>query len=525
MNDAVRVATESFLTTADLAARSDFTLGLAVVSPSTRSIAGPGGTAVVEPRVMQVLVVLAEAAGQVVTRDTLFQRCWAGVHVGDDSLNRTVGAIRKFAAEIADRSFEIETIPRTGYRLSGDSYQVISSDTAASRGPNGNHVSRRVLIGTGAAAAALVGGGAWWWVGRHRTDPRFAALMAQGDEAFRKGTALDESTVAESQKPRMADLYAEAVKLNPASARAWGLLAYFSAVAADEAATGSASAIDSAQEAIRRALAIDRQEPNARVAMLLLQGPMLDWTTRDHQLRSILATDPHNLPAMIELMPLLQAAGLTRESWAWNERILQASPLARTFLVIRAMKLWILGNVAASDKVIDRVRDLWPDYPFAFHIRMMLFTLTGRPRATLAMIEGAPPNIISDIPLWRAAAEALDSRSPAAIERARAACLEVARTLPPLTNMAVMVLCALGLTETALDVTDGYLLWRGKMLSGGEATARNINDYNRRMTQWLFTPPAAAMRADPRFQKLCDDFGLTAYWHARGVRPDYQVYG
>jgi hypothetical protein len=45
------------------------------------------------------------------------------------------------------------------------------------------------------------------------------------------------------------------------------------------------------------------------------------------------------------------------------------------------------------------------------------------------------------------------------------------------------------------------------------------------MTQWLFTPPVAAMRADPRFGKLCDEFGLTAYWRARGVKPDYRVYG
>ena len=124
MNDAVRVAADGLLTTAELAARPDFTLGLAAVSPSSRTIAGPGGTADVEPRVMQVLVVLADAAGQVVTRGTLFDRCWGGVFVGDDSLNRAIGAVRKLAAEIAGGSFEIETIPRTGYRLTGDSVDL-----------------------------------------------------------------------------------------------------------------------------------------------------------------------------------------------------------------------------------------------------------------------------------------------------------------------------------------------------------------------------------------------------------------
>src|SRR5690242_9033994 len=147
VNDAVRIATDGLLTTAELAARPDFTLGLAAISPSSRTIAGPGGTADVEPRVMQVLVVLADAAGHVVTRGTLFDRCWGGVYVGDDSLNRTIGAIRKLAADIAGGSFEIETIPRTGYRLTGDSHDVIGSDTRFADAAPRQALSRRALIG------------------------------------------------------------------------------------------------------------------------------------------------------------------------------------------------------------------------------------------------------------------------------------------------------------------------------------------------------------------------------------------
>jgi hypothetical protein len=74
-------------------------------------------------------------------------------------------------------------------------------------------------------------------------------------------------------------------------------------------------------------------------------------------------------------------------------------------------------------------------------------------------------------------------------------------------------------------VTDGFLLWRGRFVSQNQANGKDVDDYSRRMTQWLFTPPVAIMRADPRFQKLCDAFGLTAYWRARGVKPDYQIYG
>ena len=77
---------------------------------------------------MQVLIVLAEAAGQVVTRGTLFDRCWGGVYVGDDSLNRTIGAVRKFAADIADGSFEIETIPGLATTPSGHANDVLGPE-------------------------------------------------------------------------------------------------------------------------------------------------------------------------------------------------------------------------------------------------------------------------------------------------------------------------------------------------------------------------------------------------------------
>ena len=73
-------------------------------------------------------------------------------------------------------------------------------------------------------------------------------------------------------------------------------------------------------------------------------------------------------------------------------------------------------------------------------------------------------------------------------------------------------------------VLTGFLLWRGKFVSSNHADGKKMDDYSRRMTQWLFTPTVAALRADPRFPKLCDEFGLTAYWRARNVRPDYQTY-
>ena len=104
----------------DLAERPDFSFGTLLVSPSRRFVVGPNGEAHLEPLVMQVFLRLLEAPGVVVTRNELFDECWGGIHVGDDSLNRVVAGVRRVLAETAADRFKLETIPRTGYRLIGD---------------------------------------------------------------------------------------------------------------------------------------------------------------------------------------------------------------------------------------------------------------------------------------------------------------------------------------------------------------------------------------------------------------------
>src|SRR5437764_9620395 len=209
--DVARQSTgEPLLTTADLAAREDFTLGGVIVSPSPRALRGPAGAENIEPRVMQVLVLLAEGAEQVVTRETLFNRCWGGVYVGDDSLNRAVAAVRRAVAVVGGR-FEVETIPRTGYRLV---VPHAESDFDVQPQPGRARLSRRTAL-AGAVAAAVAGAPAPWWTFRSSPDRRFDALMARGQEAMRKGAPVASTT----------QIFKEALSIRPNSARAWGLFA------------------------------------------------------------------------------------------------------------------------------------------------------------------------------------------------------------------------------------------------------------------------------------------------------------
>jgi DNA-binding winged helix-turn-helix (wHTH) protein len=500
------------LTTAELAARADFTLGLAIVSPSSRTIAGPGGTADIEPRVMQVLVVLAAAAGAVVTRDTLFNRCWGGVFVGDDSLNRVIAAVRKLATEIADGSFEIETIPRTGYRQAGARPVEIRSD--ADDAIRARKFTRRE-IAEGAAGFLALGGIGTWAAVNSREQQRFDALMR---EAFR--TTRDNSELDPDKARRALE---QAVRMRPDSARAWGLLAAVRALEAQEAPPDKAvAAVAAALQTAQQALRLDPKEPNALLAMFWLEGSTLDWWTRDRRLRQIIGIDPTNVPAMGELLSLLQAAGYSRESWNWNARAIALEPLSEDLLSKRALKLWIFGRIADSDKVIDQLRALFPTSPWPWWVRFVLYALTDRPRAAHAMLNADPSNLQkAELAIWRPGIEALITRSPSSMATTREACMAGARTSGDIAGQAVLIMCTLREVDAAFDVANGFLLSRGSIVRAGKSQT-SANDADSRIsTQWLFTPPCSVMYSDPRFLGLCEGIGLTDYWHRRGAKPDF----
>lgn len=122
------------LTLIDLATTSDFWLGAVAVRPSSREVEGKGQTILLEPRVMQVLVALAQQRGRTVTRDMLIARCWDGVAVGEDAIQRCIGRLRKTAEEVG--GFTIETLSRIGYKLHDQDGANLPSQISAT--PVGN---------------------------------------------------------------------------------------------------------------------------------------------------------------------------------------------------------------------------------------------------------------------------------------------------------------------------------------------------------------------------------------------------
>jgi hypothetical protein len=374
-------------------------------------------------------------------------------------------------------------------------------------------LSRRLAMGGGTAAVlALVGGGAWW-VSRSRDDPQVSAAIDGARDALGK-QAVDEATVKSLER---------AVALDPGNAKALGMLALVSSLVSQIAEPEKITQyVSVAEKAARQALALDRKEPNALLAMFELQGSTLDWSTRDQRLRDILAIDADNIVAISELTLLTQGTGMCRESWDWNERAIALEPLSLEFLGRRALKLWILGHSAQADKVADQLLALNPKSDWAWFVRFHLFVYTGRVRAAQAMLDSEPTmggrKALARV--WNAALPAIEQRTASTIEKARQTCIEAAKMAAQAAGPAVQVMATLGDLDTAFDIANGLLLAKGQVIQQHAPDASTA--WWRLSTQWMFTPAAAPLFGDQRFLALCEGIGLTDYWRKRGVKPDYQ---
>ena len=99
----------------------EFWLESCFVQPQLNRITRGGETMQMEPKIMRVLVCLAERHAQVVTREQLLAAVWGDVFVSEQVLSRSISELRKVLAPKSNDDPKaqnvIETIPKTGYRL------------------------------------------------------------------------------------------------------------------------------------------------------------------------------------------------------------------------------------------------------------------------------------------------------------------------------------------------------------------------------------------------------------------------
>lgn len=100
-----------------LASRGRFRIGALLVQPERLTITIDGEDIALEPRMMEVLIALAEHAGEVVSAEQLLIEVWRGTFYGDNPVHKVIAQLRKLVGDDSRAPKYIETIRKRGYRL------------------------------------------------------------------------------------------------------------------------------------------------------------------------------------------------------------------------------------------------------------------------------------------------------------------------------------------------------------------------------------------------------------------------
>jgi TolB-like protein/DNA-binding winged helix-turn-helix (wHTH) protein len=97
--------------------RAPLRIGEWLVDPETDTITRNGRVHKVEPRMMRLLLLLAESPGAVVNSERMLREIWQGVVVSSSSVYQAISQLRRLLEDTETEPTYIATVPRKGYRL------------------------------------------------------------------------------------------------------------------------------------------------------------------------------------------------------------------------------------------------------------------------------------------------------------------------------------------------------------------------------------------------------------------------
>jgi adenylate cyclase len=94
-----------------------FRVGEWLVEPDLNRISTEHETRSIEPKVVEVLLCLADHPGEVFSKEAILRKVWTDTYVTDEVLTYAISELRKAFKDDAKNPHIIQTIPRKGYRL------------------------------------------------------------------------------------------------------------------------------------------------------------------------------------------------------------------------------------------------------------------------------------------------------------------------------------------------------------------------------------------------------------------------
>jgi len=166
--------------TVNIDSHQGFQLGAWRVYPDQGLLEGEDSQCHLEPKVMEVLVYLAQQQDKVVRRDELISEVWHGTPVSDEVLSRAISVLRTGLGDDRMTPSYIQTLPKVGYRLLMPVTPLAATEATA------NTLKRQIRKWPIALGAVIILAATLFYWTNHEAeiDPRSPAAFANISDWF-----------------------------------------------------------------------------------------------------------------------------------------------------------------------------------------------------------------------------------------------------------------------------------------------------------------------------------------------------
>ncbi|HET9529161.1 MAG TPA: tetratricopeptide repeat protein [Blastocatellia bacterium] len=380
--------------------RDDFRLNEWLIQPQLNTIAANGNAVRIEPKVMEVLVHLAENAGQVVSKESLMKTIWADRFVTDEVITTAIFELRRALGDDARNPRFIQTISKKGYRLiapvvkeaglapqetSGPAREQLSTGSQSEPGVPAATGSHRLWLHVAAGTMIVLLAVSFIlkltaWPGRSATDsnseevetatkerradaPAVSAvaikICAEGREFLDRGSE-------EALKTAVA-CFERAIGIDPDCAQAYAGLADAYMLLEAQNHLRPEEAGPKARSAALKALQLDESLAQAHASMGLVKLSYdWDWSGAEEEFKKALALNPDYARAHSRYSQYLLAAGRNEESLREIDLARRLDPKSIAITMTAGMIYSRLGQYDQAVEEFRRAIEMDPNNSSAF---------------------------------------------------------------------------------------------------------------------------------------------------------------
>src|SRR5919108_3519801 len=364
----------------------DFALGEWNVIPARNLLSRETEQVRVEPRVMDVLVHLAERAGQTVSKDELTERIWKREYVSDDIVSVTMHALRKALGDDARQPRYIETIPRRGYRLIAPvqfvprPLELTGVITPTDAEAEGKRWRRKPAVA--AVTVTVVALGA---IGLFRDEPYVRHIPTpEAQEAYTKGRYFLDQRSIQGWRNALEN-FERAIALDPNDPASHAGLADTYSAMSDFGVASPEEMRPRAMSAARRALELDSRSAEGHEALGRAQL-LFDWdfAAAERSLTRALELDPEYMPTYQAMAWLKSALGRHSEAVSAAKTALQLDPVNTARYTELAGVFALAGRYDEGIRELDRALQLNPRSFESHLMKGWLYELSRKPDSAFA---------------------------------------------------------------------------------------------------------------------------------------------